>query len=260
MSFKTITTEIRENILIAVIDRPEKLNPLSVLTLRELSQVVEHTIRQDEIYGLIITGRGDKSFVAGADIAEFRELTPEKASEMARFGQHTLKRIETCSKPVLAAINGLAFGGGCELAMACHLRIAAEHARFSQPEVNLGIMAGYGGTQRLIQYIGKTRAMEMHLTGKVINAATALQWGLLNEVVAADALLTRSMELMKEVTGKSPFVITSIIKSVNGYFDNLDEGFITEVNEFGRCFEHDDYKEGLNAFYEKRKPNFRKQV
>lgn len=258
MSFKTIATKIEQNILIICINRPEKHNPLSVLTLQELSDALQIAISDSDVHGIIITGSGNKSFVSGADISEFRELNPEKASQMARFGQQTLKRIETCSKPVLAAINGLAFGGGCELAMACHLRIAADHALFSQPEVNLGIMAGYGGTQRLIQYIGKTRAMEMHMTGKVINAQTALEWGLLNEVVPAAILLERSVQLMTEIAEKSPFVLSSIIRSVNGYFDNIDEGFNTEVSEFGKCFEHDDFREGLAAFFEKRKPVFRR--
>lgn len=257
MQYKTILVEVSDHILIVRINRPDKLNPLSTQTLLELSAAFKEAETNPDVYGIIITGSGNKSFVAGADIHEFRELTPARAEEMARFGQQTLKRIETCSKPVLAAINGLAYGGGCELAMACHLRIAAEHAGFSQPEVNLGIMAGYGGTQRLIQYVGKTRAMEMHMTGKVINAQTALEWGLLNEVVPEAILLERSMQLMAEICAKSPFVLSSIIRSVNGYFDNLDEGFNTEVSEFGKCFEHDDFHEGLAAFFEKRKPVFR---
>lgn len=258
MIYQSIITELSGHILIVRIARPEKHNPLSTTTLRELSAVFQACETDASVYGVIITGSGNKSFVSGADIREFHDLTPVEAQEMAQFGQRTLKRIETCSKPVLAAINGLAFGGGCELAMACHLRIAAEHALFSQPEVNLGIMAGYGGTQRLIQYIGKTRAMEMHMTGKVINAQTALEWGLLNEVVPEAILLERSLQLMNEIAEKSPFVLSSIIRSVNGYFDNIDEGFNTEVNEFGKCFEHNDFREGLAAFFEKRKPLFRK--
>jgi enoyl-CoA hydratase len=258
MQYKTILVEVSDHILIVRINRPDKLNPLSTQTLLELSAAFKEAETNPDVYGIIITGSGNKSFVAGADIHEFRELTPARAEEMARFGQQTLKRIETCSKPVLAAINGLAYGGGCELAMACHLRIAADHASFSQPEVNLGIMAGYGGTQRLIQYVGKTRAMEMHLTGKVIDSATALQWGLLNEIVPSEGLMQRATEIMLEITGKSPFVISSIINSVNGYFDNIDEGFDTEITEFGKCFEHDDFREGLVAFYEKRKPVFRR--
>lgn len=258
MTYKTIDATADGEILLITINRPETRNSLSIQTLKELNDAIWSASFDEKIAGIIITGAGHKAFISGADISEFKDLTPAKAVEMARFGQQTLKRIETSSKPVLAAINGLAFGGGCELAMACHLRIAANHASFSQPEVNLGIMAGYGGTQRLIQYVGKTRAMEMHLTGKVISAAQALDWGLLNEVVHIDDLLGRSMEVMKEIASKSPYVISSIIKSVNGYFDSIDDGFQTEVEEFGHCFEHDDYKEGLAAFYEKRRPVFRK--
>ena len=257
MNYQTILCSLEKSILLITINRAQKHNALSTATLKEISAALEDAEKNTEVLGIIITGAGEKSFISGADISEFVGLSETQAQDLARFGQNALKKIEASSKPILAAINGYAFGGGCELAMACHLRIASDNAKFSQPEVNLGIMAGYGGTQRLIQYIGKTKAMEMHLTGKVIDANEALKLGLLNDVVPQKLLLEKSKDLLNLIISKSPLTTSRIIKSVNSFFENEEVGYETEIEEFGKCFTTNDFKEGVAAFFEKRKPNFK---
>lgn len=254
MTFENLLTATENGILTITINRPDKLNALNKKTVEEIGLAVKGGESDKNVKAILLTGSGQKSFVAGADITEFVGLTVEEGKELAQAGQDVFRSIETCSKPVLAAVNGFALGGGCELSMACHLRVASENAKFGQPEVNLGLIAGYGGTQRLIQYIGKTKAMELHMTGDMINAEQALQLGLVNYVVPQEQLIPKCLELLNKIKSKAPKAITGVINSVNAYF--AAEGFAAEIEEFGKCFATDDFKEGTSAFIEKRKAEF----
>ena len=256
MSFENLLTSIDNRVLTITINRPDKLNALNKKTVEEIGLAIKNAESNDAVFAIIITGSGQKSFVAGADISEFVDLSVEQGRSLAQAGQDVFKSIETCSKPVIAAVNGFALGGGCELTMACHLRIVSDNAKFGQPEVNLGLIAGYGGTQRLIQYIGKTKAIELHMTGDIINAEQALVLGLVNYVVPQDQLMEKCLEVIEKIKTKSPKAITGVINSVNAYFENSVDGFNTEINEFGKCFATDDCKEGTSAFLEKRKATF----
>jgi enoyl-CoA hydratase len=256
MIFENLLTALENEILTITINRPDKLNALNKKTVEELGQAIAAAETNKAVKAILITGAGQKAFVAGADIAEFVGLSVEQGKKLAQAGQGVFKQIETCSKPVLAAVNGFALGGGCELSMACHLRIASENAKFGQPEVNLGLIAGYGGTQRLIQYIGKTKATELHLTADMITAEQALTLGLVNYVVPQEVLIEKSIALLEKVKNKSPKAITGVIKSVNAYYENGIDGFKTEIDEFGKCFSTEDFKEGTSAFLEKRKASF----
>jgi enoyl-CoA hydratase len=256
MTFENLLTSQLNEILIITINRPDKLNALNKKTIEEIGKAISYAKENREVKGIIITGAGSKSFVAGADISELVGLSGEQGKKLAQHGQDIFRQIETCPKPVIAAVNGFALGGGCELSMACHLRIASENAKFGQPEVNLGLIAGYGGTQRLIQYLGKTKAIELHMTADVITAEQALQLGLINYIVPQEQLMTRCLELMEKIKTKSPKAITGVINSVNAYFENDVDGFKTEVDEFGKCFATEDFKEGTSAFLEKRKASF----
>ncbi len=256
MSFENLLTSIDNRVLTITINRPDKLNALNKKTVEEIGLAIKNAESNDAVFAIIITGSGQKSFVAGADISEFVGLSVEQGRSLAQAGQAVFKSIETCSKPVIAAVNGFALGGGCELTMACHLRIVSDNAKFGQPEVNLGLIAGYGGTQRLIQYIGKTKAIELHMTGDIINAEQALVLGLVNYVVPQDQLMEKCLEVIEKIKTKSPKAITGVINSVNAYFENSVDGFNTEINEFGKCFATDDFKEGTSAFLEKRKATF----
>lgn len=256
MVFENLLTAIDNGILTITINRPDKLNALNKKTVEEIGAAIKDAESNKSVQAIIITGAGQKSFVAGADINEFLGLSVEQGKSLARAGQTIFKSIEKCSKPVVAAVNGFALGGGCELSMACHLRVASENAKFGQPEVNLGLIAGYGGTQRLIQYIGKTKAIEFHMTGDLINASQALNLGLVNYVVPQDQLIAKCVELLEKIKDKSPKAITGVINSVNAYFENNVDGFNTEIEEFGKCFATEDFKEGTRAFIEKRKANF----
>lgn len=257
MSFQNLLTKTENGIMTITVNRPDKLNALNKLTVRELGQAIQEAKDKDEVKAIILTGSGQKGFVAGADISEFLGLSIEQGKAMAKMGQDVFKSIEDCTKPVIAAVNGFALGGGCELAMACHLRVASENAKFGQPEVNLGLIAGYGGTQRLIQLIGKTKAMELHLTADMITAAEALQLGLVNYVVPQEQLLSKCLELIEKIKSKSPKAVGSAIAAMNAYFAEGVDGFAKEIEEFGKCFGTDDFKEGTSAFLEKRKPVFR---
>jgi enoyl-CoA hydratase len=256
MAFENLLTAVENNVLTITINRPDKLNALNKKTVEEIRQAVTDGEKSEEVKAIIITGAGPKSFVAGADIAEFVGLSVEQGKALAKAGQDAFRKIETCSKPVIAAVNGFALGGGCELSMACHLRIASDNAKFGQPEVNLGLIAGYGGTQRLIQYIGKTKAAELHMTADMISAEEALKLGLVNYVVPQDQLISKCLELIAKIRTKSPKAITGVINSVNAYFENGVDGFEKEIEEFGKCFATEDFKEGTSAFLEKRKANF----
>jgi enoyl-CoA hydratase len=205
---------------------------------------------------VIVTGSGQKAFVAGADISEFIGLKASEGIELARRGQNIYFKIENCPKPVVAAVNGFALGGGCELAMACHFRLASENAKFGQPEVNLGLIPGYGGTQRLVQLIGKGRAMEFLMTGNMIDANMALQYGLVNYVVPGAELIEKSKSILALINSKAPVAISKCIQSANAVFNKEKNGYEIEINCFAECFDTEDMKEGATAFIEKRKPNF----
>lgn len=256
MIFENLLTSEINHILVITINRPDKLNALNKKTVEEIGNAIAYGKSNKEIAAMIITGSGTKSFVAGADISEFIGLSVEQGKKLAQFGQSVFRQIETCPKPVIAAVNGFALGGGCELSMACHLRIASENAKFGQPEVNLGLIAGYGGTQRLIQYIGKTKATELHMTADTLSADQALQLGLVNYVVPQEQLMAKCVELIDKIKSKSPKAITGVINSVNAYFEEGKDGFNAEIEEFGKCFATEDFKEGTAAFLEKRKAVF----
>jgi len=254
--FENLLYSIHNNICTITVNRPDKLNALNRLTILEIGEALQAALDDASVKGLIITGSGTKAFVAGADIREFLGLTPVEGKKMAHTGQALFNRIEECTKPVIAAINGFALGGGCELAMACHLRIASENARFGQPEVNLGLIPGYGGTQRLIRYIGKSKAMELLMTAEMINTQEALELGLVNHLTTIENLIPKCIEVMDKIMTKSPLAITGVIRSVNSYFASGTIGFDTELDEFGKCFGTEDFKEGTSAFLEKRKASF----
>lgn len=256
MSFENLLVKTENEINFITVNRPDKLNALNKKTVQEIGEAIKNVANDASIKGIIITGAGQKSFVAGADISEFIGLTVEQGKALAQHGQNVFKLIEDCPKPVIAAVNGFALGGGCELAMACHLRIASDNAKFGQPEVNLGLIAGYGGTQRLTQYIGKSKSMELHLTADMINAEQALQLGLVSYVVTQDQLIVKCLELFEKIKTKSPQAVAGVIASINGYFTDGIDGFKKEVDEFGKCFGTQDFKEGTTAFLEKRKPVF----
>lgn len=253
--YNSILTDLREGILTVTINRPEKLNALNKEVLNELAQVVENIYRDNQIKAAIITGAGEKAFVAGADISEMLEIKAGDGASFAQRGQDIFSSIENCPKPVVAAVNGFALGGGCELAMACHFRIAAENAKFGQPEVNLGIIPGYGGTQRLTILVGKGKAMELMMTGSMISAEEARELGLVNYVTPADELLIKTTELLKKILEKSPVAISKVIGAVNAVFTSED-GFKEEIKLFAESFNSNDKEEGTKAFVEKRKPVF----
>lgn len=253
MQFENLIWEIKEEILFLTINRSSKLNALNQQTMAEISRAFEHIYHDNGIRGVIITGAGEKAFVAGADISEFVGMAGTKAKEMAKRGHQILFQIENCPKPVIAAINGFALGGGCELAMACHIRIAAENAKFGQPEVNLGIIPGYGGTQRLTQLVGKGKALELMMTADVIGAAEALQIGLVNYVLPQDQILPKAIEIINKIKQKAPVAIAQVIRCANAVYDN---GYEAEADGFGISASTEDFKEGASAFLEKRKANF----
>lgn len=254
--YDNLLLQNQENVLVITINRETKLNALNIQTLRELKHAIEAAQVDEAVYGIIITGAGTKAFVAGADISEFANFSVSEGTEMAANGHAIFNAIERSRKPVIAAVNGFALGGGCELAMACHIRVAAENAKFGQPEVNLGIIPGYAGTQRLTQLVGKGKALELLMTADVIGAAEAKDLGLVNHVVPADELMKTSMEIMKKIQGKSPVAIAAVIECVNTHFQKDIPGFEKEIQLFGLSFATEDFKEGTMAFLEKRKAQF----
>jgi len=257
MQYENVQIIIEHGIATLTISREKALNALNTQTMLELRQFFEEEAPNiDGLKGVIITGAGEKAFVAGADITEFSGLSATEGMAFAKRGQDIFFLIERFSRPVIAAVNGFALGGGCELAMACHLRIAGEKARFGQPEVNLGLIPGYGGTQRLIQYIGKTKATELLMTADMIGAEEALRLGLVNYVVAPGEEVVKAKELIEKIAAKAPLAITKIIETVNSYYENEEDGFDTEVSAFGDCCGTEDFIEGAAAFVEKRKANF----
>jgi len=245
-------------ILIVEINRPKALNAINTQTMSELGHLFQEGYKTFEgIQSVLITGSGEKAFVAGADIKEFEGLDAEKARQLSANGHVVYDRIENFHLPVLAAINGFALGGGLELAMACHLRIAADTARFGQPEVNLGLIPGYGGTQRLVRYVGKSVAMEMLLTADMIKAEEALRLGLVSKVVPVAELLEVALSILQKINSKAPFAVRKTIELVNSYFLEKVDGFKAEIDAFGACAATEDFKEGAAAFVEKRKANFK---
>ncbi len=255
MSYENILLQKEDNITVITISRPESLNALNAQTIKELGSALDALDADTSCRVIILTGSGEKSFVAGADIKEFSDFGQEKAEELARTGQNILfDKIENMTKPVIAAVNGFALGGGLELAMACHIRYASENARLGLPEVTLGLIPGYGGTQRLPKLIGKGRANEMIFSAKMIPAARAKEIGLVNEVYPIEELLTKAKELADGIARNSPMAISKAIHAVN--LSDTDQGFETEIRSFGELFDLSDKKEGVSAFLEKRKPNF----
>lgn len=257
MNYNNLLFEKIDNIGIVKINRPDKLNALNRETLIELKSVFEEIQNDDLIFSVILTGSGEKAFVAGADISELNRLSMLEGKKFAEFGQEIFNFIENMEKPVLAAVNGFALGGGCELALACHFRYASENAKFGQPEVNLGIIPGYGGTQRLPRLVGKGRAIEMILTGNLISAEEALSIGLVNKVWKKEELLDKSIETLKTINSKGQQAIRLAIKAINAATtDNLNSGLNYEAILFALGCGTNDFKEGTSAFLEKRKPNF----
>ncbi|MDA1336442.1 MAG: enoyl-CoA hydratase-related protein [Bacteroidetes bacterium] len=257
MSQTLIEAESNEGVLTLTICRPEALNALNQTVIAQLAEAIENAQSDSNIRVILLTGSGPKAFVAGADIKEFADFNARQGKELARKGQELLfNRIERSAKPVIAAINGFALGGGLELALACHVRIAASGARMGLPEVSLGVIPGYGGTQRLPQLVGKGKALEMILTAQMVTADEAHQWGLVNAVVSPEELMSAANQMAKAMMKNSPKAIQTAIQAVlAGYEDGLN-GYDAEISCFGASFETEDFKEGTQAFIEKRKPEF----
>lgn len=254
---ENLALDLTDNgILVITLNRPSKLNALNAATIDEIGQAMQTALDNPQVGGVILTGAGDKAFVAGADIAELSALDELRARRVAERGQEVFCMIEESTKPVVAAVNGFALGGGCELAMACHLRIASDNARFGQPEVNLGLIPGYGGTQRLTQLVGKGKALELMMTADLIKADEALRLGLVNHVVPQAELLGFTQQLLGRILTKAPLAVGLVIDSVNAYFDKERHGYQAEANAFARCFASDDFREGTSAFLEKRPAAF----
>lgn len=258
MAYQTLLFEVRDRLGIITINRPDKLNALNAESKRELRQVLESVRKDQGIDVLIITGSGDKAFVAGTDIKELTDLSKESGAVFSGDGQSVFNMIENLGKPVIAAVNGYALGGGCELALACHIRIASDKAKFGQPEVNLGIIPGYGGTQRLARLVGKGRAIEMVLAGDQVDAAEAMRIGLVNKVVPHGELMTEAQSLGKKIQSKGQIAVRLSLKALNATQEStLSEGLALEAELFGECCGSEDFKEGTSAFLEKRKPAFK---
>ncbi len=258
MALENIILEHEKGIATIFINRPEKLNALNSATIQELHEALKALDENPNVRVIIITGSGEKAFVAGADIAEFAHFSEEEGARLAAQGQKLLfDFIENLTKPVIAAINGFALGGGLELAMACHFRIASENAKMGLPETSLGVIPGYGGTQRLPQLIGKGRAMEMIMTAGMITADDAFRVGLVNHVVPQTDLFATYMTLANRIMKNSPVVISKAIEAVNANFISGVNGFDVEIKAFGECFATEDFKEGTTAFLEKRKAEFK---
>jgi enoyl-CoA hydratase len=258
MASEKILTQVQGKSLVLTINRPEKLNSLNRQTIEELHEVLAEAENNPEIRTIIITGSGNKAFVAGADISEFAHFTVEEGKQMSSLGHFKLFNfIENLQKPVLAAINGYALGGGLELALACHIRVASTNAKLGLPEVGLGLIPGYGGTQRLAQLVGKGKAFEMILTGEPITAEEALRWGLVNHVCPQEELLEFCLKITDKIHQKSPTAIRTAIRVINAGFNNKENGFEVEIEEFGKSFGTADFREGVDAFLQKRKPVFK---
>lgn len=263
MSYSTLLVQMENGICTITINRPDKLNALNKEVFNDLDKAIDEVNNNPAIKTAIITGAGPKAFVAGADISEFGGLSREQAMALAKRGQDVFFKIENSRKPIVAAVNGFALGGGCELAMACHFRLCSENAKFGQPEVNLGLIPGYGGTQRLTQLVGKGKSMELQMTAHLIDANEALQLGLVNHVTTADTLLQRTKDILTIIQSKAPIAVGKVIECVNvavvsdSAYTNGKSGYDKEIEAFGDCFVTEDMKEGTSAFLEKRKAEFK---
>ena len=255
-TYQTLFAEVNDNVLILRLNRPDAMNALNALMFDELKSFFSNDYKDYAMGCVIITGNGEKAFAAGADIKELHGLSSLQAENLSSKGQQIFKLIDEFHLPVIAAVNGFALGGGCELAMACHMRVASSKARFGQPEVGLGIVPGYGGTQRLIQLIGKGKGIEFLLTGDMILADQALALGLVNYVVEPEDLLIRSLELAAKMNTRGPLALKGVIKCVNGYFMPGIDGYALEARTFGVVAASADFVEGTSAFIEKRKAVF----
>ncbi len=257
MPYQFLTLAVENRIATLTVNRPDKLNALNDATIAELGQAIDEVRARDDIAGLIVTGAG-RAFIAGADISELSSQTPTIAKTRAQNGQSVFRRFETSPKPVIAAVNGFALGGGCELALACHIRIASEKAKFGQPEVKLGTCPGFGGTQRLSRLIGKGRAIQLITTAEMIDAQEAYRIGLVNKVVPPDDLMTATLEMMNTILANAPLAVALCIEAIDhGLEMSLDEGLVLEANHFGLLAATEDMTEGMKAFLEKRAPAFK---
>lgn len=261
--YTTLLTNLDNGIFTITINRPDKMNALNKDVFNDLDAVMDEVNSNTAIKSVIITGAGAKAFVAGADITEFASLSKEEAMALSRRGQEVFFKIENCRKPVVAAVNGFALGGGCELAMACHFRLCSENAKFGQPEVNLGLIPGYGGTQRLTQLVGKGKSMELQMTAQLVDANEALRLNLVNHVTSAETLLEKVKEILLVIQSKAPIAVGKIIDCINvavvsdSAYTNGKSGYEKEIEAFGDCFGTEDMIEGTTAFLEKRKAAFK---
>ncbi len=257
MAYSFISLDQQDAVLVLTIQRPDQLNALNKATIEELNSALNAADSDASVRCIIITGSGTKAFVAGADIKEFANFSVEQGEALSRDGHNLLfNRVENMSKPVIAAVNGFALGGGLELAMSCHFRYASENAKLGLPEVTLGVIPGYGGTQRLAQLVGKGKAMEMITSAQMIGAAEAKEWGLVNQVVPQEELLNTCLTVAQKIAANSPRAISAALRSVLSGYAYAETGLNTEIKEFGECFGTADFKEGTTAFMEKRKPTF----
>ena len=258
MNYKTLLLDIADNIATVTINRPEKMNALNAQVMNDLEMMIEELKNNDQVYVVIITGSGEKAFVAGADIKELNNLDMNKAKVFSEKGQAVLNKIDNFTKPVIAAVNGFALGGGCELALACHIRVVSETAKFGQPEVNLGIIPGYGGTQRLTRLINSGRAMEYTLTADMIDADEAYRIGLANKVYPQSELMNEAKKMAKKISAKGQQAIILAINAIKNVDQlTLSEGQNLEASLFAFCCGTEDFKEGTSAFLEKRNPSFK---
>lgn len=258
MDYQTLLLEKKKSTAIVTLNRPDKLNALNAQTLSDLDAVFDELKDNDEVSVVILTGSGEKAFVAGADISELNKLDTISAKKFSENGQAVFNKIEKFGKPVIAAVNGFALGGGCELALTCHIRISSDTAKFGQPEVNLGVIPGYGGTQRLARLVNTGRAMEYILTGDMIDANEAYRIGLVNKVYPLSELLDKALEMAEEIASKGQQAIRYAVKSVKAVDEmSLKDGQNFEASVFALCCGTEDFKEGTSAFLEKRKPNFK---
>lgn len=255
--YQTLLATLDNGIYTVTINRPDKLNALNKDVFTDLDRMLNEVAADAAIKSVIITGACSKAFVAGADISEFTTLNKNDAMALAKRGQDIFARIENSPKPIVAAVNGFALGGGCELAMSCHFRVAAENAKFGQPEVNLGLIPGYGGTQRLVQLIGKGKAMELLMSAGMIDANEAKALGLVNYVTTPETLLDHTRKILETINSKAPLAVAGCIKAANAVFDESKDGYALEIEEFGNAFNTEDMKEGVGAFLEKRKASFK---
>lgn len=257
MNFETILLEINNNIAIIKLNRPDKLNALNKQMFDDLSNVADLISENENVKALVITGNSEKAFAAGADIAELNACNQETGEEFSIYGSNVMTKIENLNIPVIAAVNGFALGGGCELSMACHIRFASDKAKFGQPEINLGIIPGYGGTQRLTKIVGLANSLIMNLTGDLINAQKAKEIGLISEIYSPEELLSKTIEFAENISKKAPIALKAIMQTVKKSQDlTLDEGLNLESIVFGDVCGSKDFKEGTAAFLEKRTPNF----